>query len=68
MSDFSIVWLKQKKGPCILCGNDTGVGAVGWRHKGDQVGPVCDDCMLDRDNTLGDVLRLARMIDDLPIN
>ncbi len=60
MGDFSIVWLKQPKGPCVLCGAETGVGAVGWRHQGDPVGPVCDSCMLGREETLGDLLRLAR--------
>ena len=60
MSDFSIVWLKEQKGPCVLCGDETGVGAVGWRHQGDPVGPVCDRCMLDRERILGELLRRAR--------
>ncbi len=58
MGDFSIVWLKQPRGPCVLCGAETGVGAVGWRHEGDPVGPV--SCMLDREETLGDLLKLVR--------
>ncbi len=60
MSDFSIVWLKQPRGPCVLCGAETGVGAVGWRHQGDPIGPVCDSCMLKRERILGDLLRKAR--------
>lgn len=60
MSDFSIVWLKEPKGPCVLCGAETGVGAVGWRHQGEPIGPVCDSCMRDREETLGGLLRLAR--------
>ena len=47
--------------PCVLCGDDeTGVGAVGWRHQGDSLGPVCDACMLDREQILRDLLKLAR--------
>ncbi len=60
MGDFSIVWLKQQSGPCVLCGAEIGVGAVGWRHEGDPVGPVCDACMLNREETLGDLLKLVR--------
>lgn len=26
MGDFSIVRLKEQKGPCVLCGDETGVG------------------------------------------
>lgn len=59
MSDFSVVWLKQLMGPCVLCGVKTGVGAVGW-HQADPIGPVCDTCMLERERTLGDLLRMAR--------
>ena len=60
MSDFSIVWLKEQKGPCVVCGAETGVGAVGWRHQGGPVGPVCESCMLEREETVGDLLRMAR--------
>ena len=59
MPDFSIVWLKQEKGPCVLCGADTGVGAAGW-YEGDPSGPVCDACMLDREEVLGVILQKAR--------
>ncbi len=59
MSDFSIVWLKQRKGPCIFCGDQTGVGAVGFHH-GDPIGPVCDSCMLERERLLGELLRKVR--------
>ncbi len=59
MSDVSIVWLKEKQGPCVLCGNQTGAGLVGW-HQGDPVGPVCDTCMVERERTLGALLRKAR--------
>ncbi len=44
MGDFSVVSLKEQKGPCVLCGAETGVGVVGWRHQGGPVGPVCDSC------------------------
>ena len=64
MSDFSIVWAEASKGPCVLCGTETGVGAVGWRHQGDPVGPVCDSCMLDREVVLGDLLKRTRALDD----
>lgn len=60
MSDLSIVWLKESKGSCVFCGDETGVGAVGWRHQGDPIGPVCDTCMLDREETLGGLLKLVR--------
>ena len=59
MNDFAIVWLKQEKGPCVLCGAETGVGAVGW-HLVDPIGPVCVACMLDREEVLGRVLQKAR--------
>jgi hypothetical protein len=59
MSDFSIVWLKEQKGPCVLCGGETCVGAAGW-HQADPIGPVCDSCMLDRERILGALLRKAR--------
>ncbi len=59
MGDFSVVWLKQPRGPCVLCGAVTGVGAVGWRHQGDPVGPVCDT-MLDREDTLGELLEAGQ--------
>ena len=68
MSDFSIVWPKQEKGPCVLCGDETGVGAVGWRHQGDPVGPVCDGCMVDRERTLGALLMKARAVDNGEVN
>ncbi len=59
MSEYCIVWLKRKRGPCVLCGADTGVGAVGW-HQADPIGPVCTACMLEREKILGDVLITAR--------
>ena len=67
MSDFSIVWLKQEKGPCVLCGDETGVGAVGW-HQENPIGPVCDACMLDRERTLGALLMKARAVDNAEVN
>ena len=60
MSNYVIVWLNQPRGPCVLCGDETGVGAVGRRHEGDPIGPVCDSCMLDRERLLGELLRKAR--------
>ncbi len=59
MSDYSIIWLKQLKGPCVFCGDETGVGAVGY-HLADPLGPVCDACMLERERALGILLRKAR--------
>ena len=59
MSDVSIVWLKQPKGPCVLCGDETGVGAVGYHHA-DPIGPVCDSCMLEQERVLGELLRKVR--------
>ena len=35
-------------------------GVVGWRHDGDPVGPVCDTCMSEREETLGDLLKIVR--------
>ncbi len=59
MSDVSIVWLKEKQGPCVLCGVETGSGLVGW-NLGDPAGPVCDTCMIDQERSLGALLRKAR--------
>ena len=67
MSDFSIVWLEQVVGPCVLCGDDTGVGAVGW-HQADPIGAVCDSCMLDQERILGALLIKARAVDNGPVN
>ena len=67
MSDFAIVWLKQEKGPCVLCGDETGVGAVGW-HQSNPIGPVCDACMLDRERILGVLLMKARVVDNGEVN
>ncbi len=55
MGDFSIVWLKQLKGLCVFCGDQTGVGVVGFHHA-DPIGPVCDSCMLERERILGELL------------
>ncbi len=59
MSDYCIVWLKEQKGSCVLCGGETGVGAVGF-HDADPIGPVCDSCMLEQERSLGDLLRTVR--------
>ena len=63
----SIVWLKDKKGPCVLCGGETDVGAVGW-HQRDPIGPVCDACMLEREGFLGALLRKARAQSNRNVN
>ncbi len=59
MSDFCIVWLKLQDGPCVFCGAEIGVGAVGW-HQAEPIGPVCTACMLHRERILGDILMKAR--------
>ncbi len=51
MSDFCIIFLKKKRGPCVLCGAETGVGAVGW-HDANPFGPVCTACMLEQESSL----------------
>ncbi|MCP3963405.1 MAG: hypothetical protein GY719_36680 [bacterium] len=67
MSDLAVVWLKEQKGPCVFCGDETTVGAVGW-HLEDPVGVACDDCMVDRQRILGDLLLRARAVDNGPVN
>ncbi len=59
MSDVCIAWFKEKQGPCVLCGDETVAGLVGW-NQGEPVGPVCDTCMVDQERILGALLRKAR--------
>lgn len=59
MSDLCIIYLKKKRGPCVFCGAETGVGAVGW-HDANPFGPVCTACMLEQEKLLGEALMKAR--------
>ncbi len=47
MSDVCIVWFKEKQGPCVLCGDETVAGLVGW-NQGGLSGPICEPAWLIR--------------------
>ena len=59
--DYSIRWFEEEMGPCVLCGDETGLGAVGW-HRGDPTGPVCDACLADREPSLGAVVEAKKIL------
>ena len=59
MSDVCLVWLEEKKGYCVFCGDKTGAGLAGWHPRNPQ-GPVCDTCLCVRESTLGALLRKSR--------
>ncbi len=67
MNDYAIVWSTEDPGPCVLCGGATTTGAVGW-HQADPPGPVCEECLLDGERILGELLRLNRAVDNGPVN
>lgn len=55
LESFSIEWLEEDPGPCVVCREPAGQGPVAWRKRPDP-GPVCDGCMLRQHPGLGLVL------------
>ena len=67
LSDFSIVWLDRPIGRCILCSGETGFGPVAW-HRGQPIGPVCDECIADAERGLGAVLWTVNLVRELAVD
>ena len=59
---FTIVWSAQNAGPCSQCQNDVGSGPVGWRER---LGPLCDQCLIDRCWGLGSALLAVNVTREL---
>ncbi len=67
MNEYAIIWQPEDPGPCVLCGDATIAGAVGW-HRQVPPGPVCDDCLLKGERLLGELLLRTRAVDNGPVN
>lgn len=67
ISDFCIVWLERPISRCVLCSGEIGFGPVAW-HRGNPIGPVCDECIIDAERGLGAVLQTVNLIRELAVD